>query len=200
MYYKGSTVKLVWDGFLLTFRSTENNLLTDIEIFAMKFRFFFVVVVLVVSAALAVQATENAPVGGPNTVSQSSLKGAANPFSLLSSSRIRWSNSYAVTFFSGGGRSGSLGILNTSMFYELSPKLSLGLNVGVLHNPSSLWGDKKSNPMLLPGMRLDFHPSRAFRMIVDIRSVSGAMYPYDRSAGFWYDPIYPYDWSLQERK
>jgi len=190
----------MWDGFLLTFRSIENNLVTHTEMFAMKFRVLSIIVVLVISAALAVQGTENAPVGGPNTVSQSSLKGAANPFSLLSSSRIRWSNSYSVSFFSGGGRSGSLGLLNTSMYYELSPKLSLGLNVGILHNPSSLWGDAKSSPTLLPGMKLDFHPSRAFRMIVDVRSVSGAMYPYDRSAGFWYDPIYPYDWSLQERK
>lgn len=166
----------------------------------MKFKVLSIVLVLIAGVALAVQGTENAPVGGPNTVSQSSLKGAANPFSLLSSSRIRWSNSYAVTFFSGGGRSGSVGLLNTAMFYEMSPKLSLGLNLGILHNPSSLWGDKNNSTSLLPGLRLDYHPSRAFRMILDIRSVSGAMYPYDRSAGFWYDPVYPYDWSLQERK
>ena len=166
----------------------------------MKTKFLLSVVVLVVGVALASQGTENAPVSGPNTVGQSSLKGAANPFSLLSSSRIRWSSSYSVSFFSGGGRSGSLGLLNTSMFYEVSPKLSLGLNVGILHNPGSLWGDKQNNSTVLPGMRLDYHPSNAFRMILDIRSVSGAVYPYDRSAGFWYDPIYPYDWSLQERK
>ncbi|PWB75301.1 hypothetical protein C3F09_02770 [candidate division GN15 bacterium] len=190
----------MWDGFLLTIRSMVNSLLEHTENIAMKFKIIPLAVVLILSAALAAQGTENAPVSGPNTVSQASLKGADNPFSLLSSSRIRWSSSYAVSFFSGGGRSGSLGLLSTSMFYEFSPKLSLGLDVGILHNPGSILGDRQSSPTVLPGMTLDYHPSKAFRMIIDVRSVSGAMYPYDRSAGFWYDPIYPYSWPMQERK
>ena len=186
---------------MLTVPPLENTLVTHIEIFAMKFKLLVVVIALAIGCqALWAQGVENAPATGSSVTNQSSLKGASNPFSLLSSSRIRWSNSYSVSFFSGGGRSGSVGLLNTSMSYEFSPKLSLGLNLGILHNPGSLWGDRNNNSTLLPGMRLDYHPSNAFRMVLDIRSVSGALYPYDRTAGFWYDPIFPYDWSMQERK
>lgn len=168
--------------------------------FAMKIKSRILIVIGLIAVAAFVQAAENAPVGTPTASSQGVLKGADNPFSLLSSSRIRWSNSYSVSFFSGGGRSGSVGLLNTSMLYELSPAWSLGLNVGILHNPGMLLGDRKNEATFLPGLRLDFHPSQSFRMILDVRSVTGALNPYDRAAGFWSDPIYPFDWSLQERK
>lgn len=160
----------------------------------------FLIIVAVIGVSALAYAGDNGPIGAPAASNQGIVKGAANPFSLLSSSRIRWSNSYSVSFFSGAGRSGSIGLLNTSMLYELSPKLSLGLNVGVLHNPGMLIGDRKNSATILPGFRLDYHPSQAFRMIVDVRSVTGALSPYDRASGFWYDPIFPYDWSLQERK
>jgi hypothetical protein len=193
--------KFMGDGFLLTVRPAENTLFTHIEMIAMKFKVLVIVIGLAIGCqTVFAQGLENAPATKSTTSSQTNLKGAANPFSLLSTSRIRWSNSYSVSFFSGGGRSGSVGLLNTSMMYEFSPKLSLGLNLGILHNPSSLWGDRNNSSSLLPGMRLDFHPSNAFRMVLDIRSVSGALNPYDRSAGFWYDPVFPYDWSMQERK
>lgn len=189
------------DGFLLTVPPVENTLSTHIEMFAMKFKLLVIGIVLAVGCqVVSAQGIENAPATGSTVTNQTNLKGADSPFSLLSSSRIRWSNSYAVSFFSGGGRSGSVGLLNTSMLYEFSPKLSVGLNLGILHNPGSLWGDRNNGSSLLPGMRLDYHPSKAFRMVLDIRSVSGAFLPYDRTTGFWYDPVFPYDWSMQERK
>jgi hypothetical protein len=61
-----------------------------------------------------------------------------------------------------------------------------------MHNQGSLWGDSRNSADLLPGFRLDYHPSEKFRMILDIQRVNGAMYPYGPSIGFWRDPMYPY--------
>jgi hypothetical protein len=142
--------------------------------------------------AATAQAADNAASIPSGTSSSMGLKGAPNPFSLLSSSRIKWSNSYSVSFFSGGGTSGSVGLLRTSMGYELSSKLSMTFNLGIMHNQGSLWGDSRNAASVLPGFRLDYHPSETFRMILDIQRVNGAMYPYGSGAGFWRDPMYPY--------
>lgn len=150
-----------------------------------------VLLVLVMAAAL-VQAAETPVATSAMKNNSLGLKGAPTPFSLLDLSRIKWSNSYSVSYFSGGGRSGSVGLLNTSMMYDLSPKLSMTLDMGLLHSPSALWGDKKNSATLLPGFRLDYHPSETFRMILDVRKVTGAVLPYDGNGGYYYGPSYPY--------
>ena len=110
---------------------------------------------------------------------------AETPFSLLDLSRIRWSHSYSVTYFSGGIGSSSLGIFNTTMFYELSSKLSLNMNLGVAHDPSSLWTDgKTSNTTFLPGFTLDYHPSKKFQISISYQQFMGNPYynPYYNSS------------------
>ena len=140
--------------------------------------------VIILAASVSAQLVEEAPV--PNDVAQSSFgsRPASTPFSLLDLSRIRWSNSYSVTYFSGGNSSGTLGLFNTGMLYEFSPKLSLNLNIGIAHNPGALWGDSRNNNTeLLPGFLLDYHPSEKFRMSVGFqRFVGNNFYPnyYDR--------------------
>ncbi|MCH7691374.1 MAG: hypothetical protein IIA17_10070 [candidate division Zixibacteria bacterium] len=102
---------------------------------------------------------------------------AETPFSLLDLSRIKWSHSYSVTYFSGGIGSSSLGIFNTTMFYELSSKLSLNMNLGIAHDPSSLWTDgKTSNTTFLPGFTLDYHPSKKFQMSFSYQQYMGNPY------------------------
>ncbi|UCC44231.1 MAG: hypothetical protein JSU65_14150 [Candidatus Zixiibacteriota bacterium] len=101
-----------------------------------------------------------------------------SPSSLLDASRMRWSHSYSFSFFSGGGTSGSLGLLRSTMYYDLSEKLGLSLNLGVLHNPGALWSDSPSNDaVFLPGFTLDYHPSERFRMSLSVQRVSGYFYP-----------------------
>ena len=140
--------------------------------------------VIILAASVSAQLVEEAPV--PNDVAQSSFgsRPASTPFSLLDLSRIRWSNSYSVTYFSGGNSSGTLGLFNTGMLYEFSPKLSLNLNIGIAHNPGALWGDSRNNNTeLLPGFLLDYHPSEKFRMSLGFqRFVGNNFYPnyYDR--------------------
>ena len=125
-----------------------------------------------------------------NSVSGLGISPAKSPFSLIDLSRIKWSNSYSVAFFSGGGSSGSVGLWNTSMDYQISSKLFLAVNVGVLHNPSSLWGRSESNATILPGFRLDYRPSDKFMMSISVQQGVGYYDPY-YSHGYrgWPSPL-----------
>lgn len=119
---------------------------------------------------------------------------AKNPMSLIDLSRLQWSHSYSLSYLSGGGGSASVGVLNTSMFYEFSPKLSLMLNVGVAHNAGAIWGDGNNDATVLPGFVLDYHPSEKFRMTIGMQRVAGGLYGsnYYRSSlyrpGYWWSP------------
>ncbi len=152
---------------------------------------FTIFAVLILALPVSAQFVEEAP--APNDVAQSSFgsRPATSPFSLLDLSRIKWSHSYSVSYFSGGNTSGTLGLFNTGMMYEFSPKLSLNLNVGIAHNPAALWGDKKNNNAeLLPGFLLDYHPSEKFRMSIGFqRYAANSFYPY-----YYYDRGIFSDW------
>ncbi len=80
-----------------------------------------------------------------NAISGLGVSPAKSPFSLIDLSRIKWSNSYSVAFFSGGGSSGSVGLWNTTMDYQISSKLFLAVNLGVLHNPGAMWNKTESS-------------------------------------------------------
>jgi hypothetical protein len=120
------------------------------------------------------------------------VRPAETPFSLINLSRIKWSHSYSVSYFSGGNSSGSAGLWNSTMLYEISPKLSLGLNLGVLHNAGVLWGDGKNNASFLPGLRLDYHPSDKFRMSVIVQRVAGWYGPESYLRDYFRQPTTPY--------
>ena len=108
------------------------------------------------------------------------LNPAGTPFSLLDLSRIRWSHSYSVAFFSGGSSSGSVGLWNTQLNYDISSKLHLSLDLGVLHNPGALWGNTESRASFLPGFRLDYRPSDRVLMSLSVQNVVGYYSPYGR--------------------
>jgi hypothetical protein len=126
----------------------------------------------------------------PNAYNSLGVQPAATPFSLLDFSRIKWSNSYSVSFFSGGNQSGSVGLATTSLFYEFTDRLSLQVNLGILHNPGAIWGDKNNNDAtLLPGFRLDYRPADNVFMTVEFQRIDGRAYPYGFSR---YDRYWPY--------
>jgi hypothetical protein len=119
------------------------------------------------------------------------VKPAESPFSLINLSRVKWSHSYSVSFFS-GGVSGSAGLWNSTMFYEISPKLSLALNFGIMHNTGAIWGDGKNSATFLPGLRLDYHPSDKFRLSVMVQRAAGWYDPYDYMNDYFWHPSSPY--------
>jgi hypothetical protein len=136
-----------------------------------------IVALFLLALPVSAQFVEQSP---PNTdIAEQSFGAppAETPFSLLDLSRIKWSHSYSVSYFSGGLGSGSLGLFTTTMFYEFSSKLSLDFNLSVAHDPSALWNDgKTSNTAFLPGFSLDYHPSQKFRMSLTYQQFVGNPY------------------------
>ncbi len=139
------------------------------------------VVTILVLAFLAIssmaQDVEVAKLKQASSINTLGTRPAPNPFSLLDLSKLQFSHSYSMTFLSGGSGSGSAGLLNTSVFYEISPKLSLQLDLGVLHNSGAIWGDANNDATLLPGFILDFHPSDKFSMVIGVTRMNPAAMP-----------------------
>jgi len=141
------------------------------------------VVLIFVAGMVSAQQTDVAAVKQTmdNAGTGLGVKPVSSLSSLLGSDRITWSHSYSVSFFSGGGTSSSLGMLNSTMHYQLSTSLSLAVNLGVLHNTSALWGQGNTDATFLPGFRLDYRPSDKFFMSISYQEYAG---------GYYYSPSY----------
>ncbi len=88
-------------------------------------RILAAVLILALPLAGSAQMIEKVDLTNVGNSGSFGVQPAPTPFSLLDLSRISWSNSYSVSYFSGGNNSGSTGLLNSTMFYEVSSKLSL---------------------------------------------------------------------------
>jgi len=146
---------------------------------------YIAVLVLALAASVVGQSSDAAKLNALARANSFKVQPAANPFSLLDLSRLHWSHSYSLSFFSGGGYSGSVGLLRTTMLYDLSPKLTLGLNLGLAHNAGALWGNGSTQASFLPGFWLDFHPSRNFNMSINVQWYQGGYYPLMYRSHFW---------------
>jgi hypothetical protein len=151
-----------------------------------------IILVALVTAPVQAQLKSDMPDIEQTTNNGIGLEPAKTPFSLLDFSRIKWSNSYSVAFFSGSGTSGSAGLLNTTMFYEISTKLSMSVNLGILHNTGAIWGDGNSDASLLPSFMLDYHPSDKFSMSVMFQTLRGSFGNYGYNSHFLLDPRNPF--------
>ena len=137
-----------------------------------------VIITLLLASSVSAQLVDDAAMDNINSRPVLGLNPQPTSFSLIDLSRIKWSHSYSVSFFSGGYGSGQVGMYKANMFYEFSPKLSLSLNLGVAHNPGSFFDNTQtSDARFLPGFNLDYHPSD-FRVSIGMQSYYG------------YDPYY----------
>ncbi len=136
-----------------------------------------ILIVIVCAAPLMAQ---QSGIPGPANTTPTGLgvKPALTPWSLLSSDKITWSHSYSVSYFSGGNTSSSVGLLHTTMNYEISSKLSLSVNLGMRHNAGALFGSGEHDASVLPGFRLDYRPSDNVFMSVSVQTYEGYVYPY----------------------
>ena len=137
-----------------------------------------VVLVLAVAATALAQSSDEAKLKALAQSNSLGVKPTASPFSLLDLSRMRWSHSYSISFFSGGGHSGSVGMLNSMMLYELSSKFTLGFNLGIAHDVGAMWSNGNQSASVFPGFWLDFHPSDKFRMSISVQRYPGMYSPY----------------------
>ncbi len=144
-----------------------------------------VILVIVLGATASAQLSDEAELDALAHSNTLGVGPASSPFSLVDLSRIRWSHSYSLSFFSGGNYSGAVGLLNSTMFYELSPKLSLALNLGIAHNTGALWSNGNSRASFGPGFLLDYHPSRNFRIGLNVQWHEGSYYPLMYRSQLW---------------
>jgi hypothetical protein len=112
-------------------------------------------------------------------------------FSLLDPSRLNISHSYMMSYFSGGGRSGSVGLYMSTLQYQLSRPLSLRVGLGYLHQPLGFLSSSANTVenQILPNFRLDFRPSENFHFMVDYMTIPSSAYGNGNSWG-GYTPGY----------
>jgi hypothetical protein len=93
-------------------------------------------------------------------------------FGLIDFSKLQFQHSYSLSFLSGGTGDGTVGLWNTTMFYEFSPKLSMALDVGVMHAGGALTNPDGNDATVLPGFMLDYHPSKNFSLSIGVSRVN----------------------------
>ena len=155
-------------------------------------RVLIVIGLICLAGSTAAQSSDAAKLDDITRSSSLGIKASPSPFSLLDLSRLRWSHSYSLSYFSGSGNSGSVGLLSSSMLYDLSSKLTLGLNLSIAHNTGALWGDGSSQASFLPGFWLDFHPSSKFNMSISVQRYEGSNYPFMYRSHAWPRYLSPY--------
>ena len=114
-----------------------------------------------------------------------SVDPAVKPFSLIDLSRLKWSQSYSVSFGSSPFGTQGFGMYTGSLFYEFSPKLSMQFSMGVAQNISG--SAINSTGDLFPSFALDYHPSSKFRLRVNVQRspyASGYLNPYNGFNGY----------------
>lgn len=131
----------------------------------MRNRFCLTLLFLIlISTSVSAQMIDKAEIGNMKK-DYLGLKPAGQPFALIDFSKLQWSHSYSINFFSGGGISGSNALYVGNILYEFSPKFSLNLKLGIAHDPGSVFDRSKGqNASFLPGIQLDYHPSPNFRI------------------------------------
>lgn len=111
---------------------------------------------------------------------------AVSPHGLLDLSKIRFDHSYSIGYASGGGQSISQGMWRSTMFYDFSPKLSVALNLGVLHNTGSLFNTSINTgaSTFLPGATLDWRPNSKTQVRVSFQTYQGLYAPSNYGRGY----------------
>ena len=119
---------------------------------------------------------------------------------LLDPSRFKMHQSYSVSYISGSGQSGSLGVYQNTLEYQLFRPLTLRVGLGFYHQPFGNSGGQAGDlgvgkGFFIPGASLEYNPSSNFHMAVEFRQIPQGAWgqrtwgadswsPYSR----WYDP------------
>lgn len=102
-------------------------------------------------------------------------------FSLLDPSRLRITNSYSFSFLSSGKYSGTMGIYQTSIGYQVSNPLYLQVDVGYLHQPFRTKNNLDLNGRIFPNFFLLYNPGDNFSFSVNLITGPSNLYNH-----YWY--------------
>ncbi len=109
-------------------------------------------------------------------------------FSLLDPQRIKVSHAYSFSYISGSGYSGSVGIYQSTIQYQIAKPLTLRVGLAYAHNPSTLFGQEVgglTQEGLYPSFRLDYRPSSKLHLGIGFQRV-----PYNPYYAPYYTPYF----------
>lgn len=112
------------------------------------------------------------------------LDSKSTSFSLLDPSRFKMWNSYTLSYFSGGGGSGNIGLYLNTIEYRPSDPLRLQVSLGYLHQPFSIIGNNYSGGKILPSFQLWYNPSSKIYLHINISSMP-LWYDHSFYDNFW---------------
>lgn len=104
----------------------------------------------------------------------------------LSPERFYMNQSYGLTYYTGAGQSGSIGMYTNSLNFRLSNPLFLRVDLGVMHQPfGGPKGMNDQNAQFLHGAELIYKPNKNFQMQVGYSTT-----PYNTNGyGFYQNPF-----------
>ena len=95
-------------------------------------------------------------------------------FSFFDPSKLTMHHSYSMSYYTGGGRSGSIGYYMNSIEYEFSNPLKIRVDLGYLHSPTNMFSNGSAasqSGAFVPGFSIDWRPSKHFNFRLDYRQI-----------------------------
>lgn len=129
---------------------------------------------------LSAQQVGNFPVK-PNEPAKSS-------FSLLDPSKLHMSQSYSFMYSSSKYGSQSLGMYLNSIEYQISDPLKVEFNLGYLHNPGALVGNRNDylgDGKILPGVSVSWKPAKNLFLQFNYQQMPGYYYYNRYDSDYW---------------
>lgn len=99
------------------------------------------------------------------------LDSSSRSFSLLDPNRVKMWHSYSLSYFSGKGGSGNLGLYMNTIEYRPSDPLRLQVSLGYLHQPFSVIGGQSSEGRVLPSFQLWYNPNSKIYLHINISTM-----------------------------
>jgi len=119
---------------------------------------------------------------GASRVSDLAIGSKALGFRLLDPSRLRMHQSYSLSYFSGSGVSGSVGLYMNTLEYDLFKPLTVRVGLAYMHSPFGISGRSGGAVLdenqILPSFGLDYHPSDKFFLSIDYRTIPSSNWLY----------------------
>ena len=143
-------------------------------------KLFPVFIILIACMVISVPAQENKTITYNPTELVRPSKGFL--YNLIDPNKFEMSQSYSLSFLSGGGRTMNQGLYLNTMSYQFSDPLSVQLRFGFLHQPFGQFSNQNEQSpgeFFLQGARLQYQPMKNMTITMDYQVYpAGIQSPY----------------------
>ncbi|OGC76837.1 MAG: hypothetical protein A2Z27_06280 [candidate division Zixibacteria bacterium RBG_16_50_21] len=136
----------------------------------MKRETFAIVLSLAVVALAGAKAWPQTPAIANQPSNPGKLFGLvpAKTFSLLDPSKLHIRNSYSFSYVSAGKYSGSFGLYQTSIAYQVASPLYLQVDLGYLHQPFGFKNNIDVGSRFFPNVHMLYRPGENFSLSINV--------------------------------